>query len=448
MKKITVLSATLTLVYLALAFIPSNLQAGWTRTYPGGEGYCVQQTSDGGYIITGSAWLLLKVDSLGDTMWTRDYDVASVGYSVQQTSDGGYLIAGQRKSGWFTSKFVLLKLDANADSSWVHTGSAGSQGSANWACETSDGGYIATGFPWILFRVDKWGDTLWTRQYPIESYCIRQTNDGGYILTGRAYNEDEEYEFGLIKTDYLGDTVWSFSDLSYRQCLGYCVYQNPNNSYIVAGRTENNLWLAKINSLGNLDWSFQYGPGEGRSVCRTDDGGFVVTGRVWHSGVNKLLLLKVDGYGELLWTRIFDRDSTSSGRSVQQTSDGGFIIAGYSVPYDTILDPWEAPPKNIWLLKTDSLGDTLEAAVAEQPVAVYPGFDVASPIGHQITLHYSNHPSGFHAEIFDASGRKVDEISAVNQSGSITWGEGVRPGVYFIREVSENPGTHKIILLR
>ena len=53
----------------------------WTKTYKGigsAEGHSVQQTSDGGYIVTGSSWnsarhdvYLMKTDSSGDTLWTK-----------------------------------------------------------------------------------------------------------------------------------------------------------------------------------------------------------------------------------------------------------------------------------------------------------------------------------------------------------------------------------------
>jgi len=64
-------------------------------------GYSVQQTMDGGYIITGirdsfdgvngsNVWLL-KTDSSGDTLWTKTYggNFEDAGYSVKQTTDGG-----------------------------------------------------------------------------------------------------------------------------------------------------------------------------------------------------------------------------------------------------------------------------------------------------------------------------------------------------------------------
>ncbi len=80
----------------------------WTKTYGGTFEDCgnsVQQTYDGGFIIAGytssfgngnrDIWLI-KTNALGDTFWTRTYggvcnDEAK---SVQQTFDGGYIITG------------------------------------------------------------------------------------------------------------------------------------------------------------------------------------------------------------------------------------------------------------------------------------------------------------------------------------------------------------------
>jgi len=84
----------------------------WTRTYGGSSsdgGYSVQQTSDGGYIIAGYTYsfgagsgdvYLLKTDSEGYTLWTRTYGGSELdcGHSVQQTSDGGYVVTGHTDS--------------------------------------------------------------------------------------------------------------------------------------------------------------------------------------------------------------------------------------------------------------------------------------------------------------------------------------------------------------
>jgi hypothetical protein len=101
-------------IVLLLIILPTIVYSqGWERTY-GGEkpdiGYSVQQTTDGGYIVAGSSSnsgdhsvvYLLKTDNNGDTLWTKSYWDWGInhdwGYSVQQTTDGGYIITGENSS--------------------------------------------------------------------------------------------------------------------------------------------------------------------------------------------------------------------------------------------------------------------------------------------------------------------------------------------------------------
>ena len=86
-------------------------------------GYSVQQTTDGGYIITGMTRsnegryvCLIKTDGNGNEQWNKTISRSSsdIGYSVQQTTDGGYIITGGT-SGGMGSCVYLIKTDENGD---------------------------------------------------------------------------------------------------------------------------------------------------------------------------------------------------------------------------------------------------------------------------------------------------------------------------------------------
>ena len=105
----------------------------WTRLYGGSsldEGSFVQQTSDNGYIITGinfsqvlpdygDAWLV-KTDSVGIKLWEKTFGGLGLdwGRTVQQTSDGGYALTGWREivfNGEPDSQVWLILTDSEGE---------------------------------------------------------------------------------------------------------------------------------------------------------------------------------------------------------------------------------------------------------------------------------------------------------------------------------------------
>jgi len=360
----------------------------WTKTFGGSsreEGRSVQQTLDGGYIVAGftrsygagnyDVWLI-KTDSLGDTLWTRTFGGSQWDWanSVQQTYDGGYIITGFTNSyGTWLRDLWLIKTDESGDTLWTKTFGRGTgfnspMDEGMCAQQTSDGGYIVTGYTesfgaggydvWLI-KTDESGDSAWTQTFGgrsrEEGRSVQQTFDGGYIVTGSTHSFGAgNSDVWLIKTDEMGDSAWTQTFGGIDQDEGYFVQQTSDGGYIIAGETcsygtgfrgLSDLWLIKTDELGDPLWTRTLGAyyrDVGSSLQQTSDGGYIITGwsESYVGGSSDVWLIKIDESGNELWTRTFWTPDPDIGYFVQQTSDGGYIITGQTSPFDMY---WDGP---------------------------------------------------------------------------------------------------------
>jgi hypothetical protein len=153
----------------------------WIKTIGGWDwdvGYCVQQTSDGGYIIVGHTEsfgagaedvYLVKTNSVGHELWHKTFGGSDIdiGYSVQQTTDGGYIIAGKTYSRESYDVY-LIKIDSEGNKKWEETlGSL--EHDSGWAVQqTSDGGYVIVGYT----------NSLGEGATNIDAYLVKTDSEG------------------------------------------------------------------------------------------------------------------------------------------------------------------------------------------------------------------------------------------------------------------------------
>jgi len=374
------------ILFLATSLKAKMVDTAWTKTFGGRfreKGYSVQQTTDGGYIVTGYTEsygagnydvYLIKTDSLGDTLWTKTFGGSNQdeGYSVQQTTDGGYILAGYTKSyGAGSMDVYLIKTDPLGDTLWTRTfgGSAADVGYS--VQQINDGGYIVVGSEtsWgggssnvYLIKTDSLGGTLWTRIFESVffdvGYSIQQTKDEGYIIAGqKGSNITDVY---LIKTDSLGYTLWTKTFGGSNQDKGCSVQQTTDGGYIVAGYTASygagnyDVYLIKTDSHGDTLWAKTFGGSkkdEGYSVQQTNDGGYIVAGYTESYGAD-VYLIKTDPLGDTLWTETFGTSNADEGHSVQQTQDGRYIVAGCTYTSSAGANWWE-----VYLMKIEFFPD-------------------------------------------------------------------------------------------
>jgi hypothetical protein len=315
--------------------------------------------------------------SFAQQTWIRTYGGTNddVGWSAQQTTDRGYIVVGNTRSfGAGNDDVYLIKTDSTGDTLWTRTFGGMNSDFGNSVQQTSDGGYIVVGYTnsfgvvmfnvWLI-KTDSLGDTLWTRIFvgtqEDVGLSVQQTSDGGYIVAG--YTGASCADVYLIKTDSTGDTLWTRTYGGPYHNGGWSVQQTSDGGYIVAGFTtysganDMNVYLIKTNSTGDTLWIRAYGgmyDDAGYSVQQTSDGGYIVVGYTESSGAGgeDVYLIKTDTSGDTIWTRAYGGMNSDLGYSVQQTSDGGYIVAGFT-------NSFGAGFLDVYLIKTDSTGDTI-----------------------------------------------------------------------------------------
>ena len=103
---------------------------------------------------------------------------------------------------------------------------------------------------------------------------------------------------------------------------------------------ENDFWLFKTDSDGNLLWSKTYGGSnddQGQKVVATQDGGLAIVGfsmssdgdATQNAGIQDKWILKLDASGNVLWEKSFGFSGSDQAFSVIATSDNGLMMVGF-----------------------------------------------------------------------------------------------------------------------
>lgn len=308
----------------------------------------------------------------------------------------------------------VLILAGSCLAEWERTYSELGYDQAYSAVQTSDSGYIVTGFTayrnqslW-LYKLNPLGDVVWSRVYedalPTKGYSVIQASPGdgmaeGYMVVGSYGNEIGGPPGVLaIRTDLNGDTLWT------RKWNGswghYAAY--INDAYLLAGHggSDNDAEIIKFTDSGDTLWTRYFGlpdgwPDAAFSVVPAANGedGYAFTGytitnnnpnssdfwfvridndgsflwdRTYLEGVGFAMIQSGDGYvitGRNEWTAYAMKIDASGSviwenwypgnvcRSIMEDSDGGYVIAGYKTSHNY--------DRDLWFFKIDADGNLL-----------------------------------------------------------------------------------------
>ena len=237
----------------------------WTKALGGlgiDGGNSVWETNDHGFIITGETYsygngtvnaYLIRTDDKGDTIWTRTFGGNGIeqGNSVQETADGGFIITGRTNSfGAGDYDVYLIRTDKMGKKMWMHTfGGSGSEDGRS-VRQTKNGGFIIAGYTMsygrggadiFLIRTDNDGNQVWTQTYGGTTddlgNAVEETHDGGFVVAGHSNSFGNGVDAYLIRTDIDGNRVWEYTYGEKSDDFGNSVDQTSDGGFIIGGST-------------------------------------------------------------------------------------------------------------------------------------------------------------------------------------------------------------------
>ncbi|RWW91646.1 gliding motility-associated C-terminal domain-containing protein [Flavobacterium cerinum] len=364
-------SGTVTTHYGASDYWIAKLNATgtleWEKTYGGSsfEGTAaaglrldtskIRQTPDGGYIlganssstdgdisanIGGTDVWLVKIDNSGTIEWQKNYGTVAEDafFDIKVTNDGGFIMTnGTSDDETYVYGSKITKLDAQGNIEWTNSYGGGAFTFSHLLniIQTSDGGYISTGwtnaeesettptheiFPglnnpngrlWVL-KMDASGTFEWAKAYGgtsiEEGYSIAETAEGNFVVAGMTYSGD-------------GDAVG---------------HPDPDNA--------SSQWVLKLDNAGAILWQKTLGVvGNAVDVKIMPDGNYVIGGSYityvkstngeiinGRGGTDEFLMKLNQETGDIIWTKTMGGTLNDNLWGFALTPDGGFITIGSS----------------------------------------------------------------------------------------------------------------------
>jgi hypothetical protein len=305
----------------------SNGDTTWMKTYVDSvvlPGSYVDNTRDHGYVVAvnrgTSGPYIFKTDSNGNVLWAREIAVGSVEVYVETIlalPDSNILISGEfLNMNSMSQDIFLMKLNLNGDTIWTRAFGGSYDDYSRSIDITSDGGFIIGGSTlsfttslesFYLIRTDSGGNILWSKKYEnsneyVRCFSVKQTFDGGFILTGP--------QGGILKVDSLGNFLWNYK-YSFNDFYSFDISLSSDSGFIITGwgldtLANEGIFIFKIDSNGNPQWGKIFDCNDDGvaahvriSVIQLSDNGYVTGGWRTNNGLDSTgsYLIKTDKFG-------------------------------------------------------------------------------------------------------------------------------------------------------
>ncbi len=290
----------------------------------------VLPTRDGGYIAGGSSasdangdkteksrgnmdYWIVKLDKDGHIQWQRTFGgkYADLLRALEVTSDGGYLLAGYSNSPSENTSNSVTSLRGASRSNPSSASSPSSsvtslRGASRSKPDKNQDPWGAGGDYWIL-KLDQDGNIEWQNTLGGDKdeqlFSAVQLQDGNYLVGGSSAS-------------------------------------GPSGNKSQTNRKGSDIWLLKLDSIGNILWQQTYDIGNAdflASIVENDDatvllGAYAKAESQSQDDTGDYVAIKIDTKGDELWRKSVGSDGEDILKKAIETRDGGYVLAGTSDP--------------------------------------------------------------------------------------------------------------------
>ncbi len=318
------------------------------------------------------AWLI-KTDESGEMLWQKNYGGSDLDrFNAIKSTESGFILSGitaspdNDVSGHLGEiDYWLVKVSDDGNLEWERT----LGGMFNDFCEdvtvANDGGFMIGGhaertnaaqgdtfgdIDILIYKVSPSGEIEWQKTYDKSFFDrlakIIPTSDGGFLIGGTSYSEEEQNNFWVLKIDAFGEMMWeknyggSDADVLYDLAVTSGGYFLGGTSKSTDGDASslsfglNDYWVLKIDEIGNVIWEQKYGHeyyDALKTLISTADGGAFLCGT--SDGKDKFestdfWAVKVDENGTVEWSKNYGLPNGDFFEAAIQSQDGGFVLGG------------------------------------------------------------------------------------------------------------------------
>lgn len=324
MKKLLNISYLVFLCVLCTEYNTGAQTVKFNHTYgqmPYNYGRRIIEAGDRGFYILGNVSSysgntnisIIRTDSLGIILSEKVIGDGSVYWANDfiRTSDKGFLITG------LTNKYpdkgydiLLIKTDSNINVEWEHYYGGNDWDIANAVKETKDNAYLIVGQTYsygpaneniYIIKTNYLGDTIWTKTFGGDSTDYANSVDilfDSTYLIGAATNSFGHGDFDgyVLNLKMNGDTLWTKTYGEDKEDIIYSIKQTPDTGFVFVGSTksynaiQHEIWLMRFDKNRNLNWKFpefwDIGPADdvAYNINLTDSAHFIITGYTTNTG--------------------------------------------------------------------------------------------------------------------------------------------------------------------